>query len=76
MQLQLVSPGSWLCELTLERYEVREKKVSKKVLYMLISLSLLNKFYNNVLIDLLNNFSETSRVEGYGKHGIRFRVIC
>ncbi|KAH6835774.1 hypothetical protein C2S53_003014 [Perilla frutescens var. hirtella] len=28
--LNLVSPGAWLCELTLERYEVREKKVSKK----------------------------------------------
>ncbi|KAK3008928.1 hypothetical protein RJ639_014860 [Escallonia herrerae] len=26
----LVSPGSWLCDLTLERYEVREKKISKK----------------------------------------------
>ncbi|KAG8375644.1 hypothetical protein BUALT_Bualt10G0121700 [Buddleja alternifolia] len=28
--LSLVSPGAWLCDLTLERYEVREKKVSKK----------------------------------------------
>ncbi|XP_042034778.1 uncharacterized protein LOC121781145 [Salvia splendens] len=28
--LNLVSPGAWLCDLTLERYEVREKKVSKK----------------------------------------------
>ncbi|KAL2543587.1 hypothetical protein Fot_12820 [Forsythia ovata] len=28
--LNLVSPGAWLCNLTLERYEVREKKVSKK----------------------------------------------
>uniref|UniRef100_A0A7N0RIX6 Uncharacterized protein n=1 Tax=Kalanchoe fedtschenkoi TaxID=63787 RepID=A0A7N0RIX6_KALFE len=28
--LKLVSPGAWLCELTLERYEVREKKTSKK----------------------------------------------
>lgn len=28
---QLVSPGAWLCDLTLERYEVREKKISKKV---------------------------------------------
>ncbi|XP_011095927.1 probable serine/threonine-protein kinase DDB_G0282963 isoform X1 [Sesamum indicum] len=27
---QLVSPGAWLCDLTLERYEVREKKVTKK----------------------------------------------
>ncbi|KAL6502010.1 hypothetical protein OROGR_027143 [Orobanche gracilis] len=26
----LVSPGAWLCDLTLERCEVREKKVSKK----------------------------------------------
>ncbi|BBG95107.1 Protein of unknown function D [Prunus dulcis] len=26
----LVSPGAWLCDLTLERYEVREKKISKK----------------------------------------------
>ncbi|CAA2984151.1 Hypothetical predicted protein [Olea europaea subsp. europaea] len=30
--LNLVSPGTWLCDLTLERYEVREKKVSKKVI--------------------------------------------
>lgn len=28
--LNLVSPGQWLCDLTLERYEVREKKISKK----------------------------------------------
>ncbi|KAL8499115.1 hypothetical protein ACS0TY_022185 [Phlomoides rotata] len=28
--LNLVSPGTWLCDLTIERYEVREKKVSKK----------------------------------------------
>ncbi|CAN6457015.1 unnamed protein product [Victoria cruziana] len=28
--LNLVSPGSWLCELNHERYEVREKKSSKK----------------------------------------------
>ncbi|KAI3468151.1 hypothetical protein Pfo_024814 [Paulownia fortunei] len=28
--LNLVSPGAWLCDLTLERYDVREKKVSKK----------------------------------------------
>ncbi|KAM5565976.1 putative serine/threonine-protein kinase [Rosa sericea] len=28
--LNLVSPGAWLCDLTLERYEVREKKISKK----------------------------------------------
>lgn len=28
--LNLVSPGAWLCDLTLERYEVRERKVNKK----------------------------------------------
>ncbi|KAF8727415.1 hypothetical protein HU200_019020 [Digitaria exilis] len=28
--VNFVCPGTWLCELTLERYEVREKKVSKK----------------------------------------------
>ncbi|KZV42007.1 hypothetical protein F511_14321 [Dorcoceras hygrometricum] len=28
--VNLVCPGSWLCDLTLERYEVREKKISKK----------------------------------------------
>ncbi|XP_020106064.1 uncharacterized protein LOC109722415 [Ananas comosus] len=28
--INLVSPGAWLCDLTLERYEVREKKISKK----------------------------------------------
>ncbi|KAL6958176.1 hypothetical protein U1Q18_048522 [Sarracenia purpurea var. burkii] len=32
--LNLVSPGAWLCDLTLERYEVREKKISKKVLFL------------------------------------------
>ncbi|KZV37220.1 Gamma vacuolar processing enzyme [Dorcoceras hygrometricum] len=30
--LSLVSPGAWLCDLTLDRYEVRENKVPKKVL--------------------------------------------
>lgn len=28
---QLVSPGTWLSDMTQERYEVREKKASKKV---------------------------------------------
>ncbi|OIV96400.1 hypothetical protein TanjilG_09827 [Lupinus angustifolius] len=28
--LNQVSPGTWLCDLTLERYEVREKKINKK----------------------------------------------
>ncbi|PKI34711.1 hypothetical protein CRG98_044889 [Punica granatum] len=28
--VNLVCPGGWLCDLTLERYEVREKKISKK----------------------------------------------
>uniref|UniRef100_A0A7N0V3D9 Uncharacterized protein n=1 Tax=Kalanchoe fedtschenkoi TaxID=63787 RepID=A0A7N0V3D9_KALFE len=28
--LNSVSPGTWLCDLTLDRYEVREKKTSKK----------------------------------------------
>ncbi|XP_024377219.1 uncharacterized protein [Physcomitrium patens] len=28
--LQVMSPGSWLCDLTRERYEVREKKCIKK----------------------------------------------
>ncbi|XP_022982392.1 homeobox protein 2-like [Cucurbita maxima] len=28
--VNLVSPGAWLSDLTLERYEVREKKISKK----------------------------------------------
>ncbi|XWS70268.1 hypothetical protein CRYUN_Cryun03dG0034200 [Craigia yunnanensis] len=28
--LNLVSPGAWLCDLTFERYEVREKKITKK----------------------------------------------
>lgn len=28
--LNLVSPGAWLCDLTLDRYEVMEKKVTKK----------------------------------------------
>ncbi|XP_020222435.1 uncharacterized membrane protein DDB_G0293934 [Cajanus cajan] len=28
--LNLVSPGTWLCDLTLDRYEVREKKITKK----------------------------------------------
>lgn len=29
--MQLVSPGAWLSDLCKERYEVREKKTSKKV---------------------------------------------
>ncbi|KAG0450164.1 hypothetical protein HPP92_026893 [Vanilla planifolia] len=28
--VNLMSPGAWLCELSVERYEVREKKTSKK----------------------------------------------
>ncbi|WCJ29563.1 hypothetical protein M5689_011189 [Euphorbia peplus] len=28
--LNLVSPGAWLCDLTVERYEVSEKKITKK----------------------------------------------
>nr|XP_043628446.1 putative uncharacterized protein DDB_G0277255 [Erigeron canadensis]XP_043628447.1 putative uncharacterized protein DDB_G0277255 [Erigeron canadensis] len=28
--INLVTPGGWLCDLTLERYEVREKKITKK----------------------------------------------
>ncbi|KAK4785117.1 hypothetical protein SAY86_001806 [Trapa natans] len=28
--VNLVCPGGWLCDLTLERYEVREKKIPKK----------------------------------------------
>ncbi|CAM8961293.1 unnamed protein product [Rhodiola kirilowii] len=28
--LNAVSPGAWLCDLTLDRYDVREKKTSKK----------------------------------------------
>lgn len=28
--VNLMSPGAWLCDLSLERYEVREKKTSKK----------------------------------------------
>ncbi|XP_020599741.1 uncharacterized protein LOC110039121 [Phalaenopsis equestris] len=28
--VNLMSPGTWLCDLSLERYEVREKKTSKK----------------------------------------------
>lgn len=41
---QLVSPGAWLCDLTLERYEVREKKISKKVTVVILS--------NHSLVDL------------------------
>ncbi|KAK4774591.1 hypothetical protein SAY86_009526 [Trapa natans] len=29
--VNLVCPGGWLCDLTLERYEVREKKIPKKM---------------------------------------------
>ena len=32
---QLVSPGAWLTDMSLERYEVREKKISKKVRLLL-----------------------------------------
>ncbi|GMN35951.1 hypothetical protein TIFTF001_005651 [Ficus carica] len=56
--LNLVSPGAWLCDLTLERYEVREKKISKKVPDLV-------NFY--MLID-----AETERPKGNGKHGVGF----
>lgn len=35
---QLVMPGSWLSDLCQERYEVREKKASKKVRFVLFPL--------------------------------------
>lgn len=38
--LQLVQPGTWLQDLCQERYEVREKKTSKKVFHLLLLLSL------------------------------------
>lgn len=28
---QYISPGAWLCDITRERYEVKEKKTLKKV---------------------------------------------
>ncbi|KAI8530999.1 hypothetical protein RHMOL_Rhmol11G0103500 [Rhododendron molle] len=34
--VNLVCPGAWLCDLTLERYEVREKKISKKKAFLLM----------------------------------------
>lgn len=37
--VQLVSPGAWLSDLCQERYEVREKKTSKKVFRYHLSLS-------------------------------------
>lgn len=35
--LQLVSPGAWLTDMCQERYEVREKKSSKKVCDVLLN---------------------------------------
>lgn len=32
--MQLVSPGAWLSDMCQERYEVREKKTSKKVIFL------------------------------------------
>lgn len=31
---QFISPGAWLCDITRERYEVKEKKTIKKVVIM------------------------------------------
>lgn len=67
--MQLVSPGGWLCDLTLERYEVREKKVSKKVCFSLIPLFDF-KFKNFRKIVVVP--AETKGAKGYGKRGLRF----
>lgn len=53
--VQLVSPGAWLSDLCQERYEVREKKASKKVLvflscfYFALTVWLIRKFTEEVL---------------------------
>ncbi|KAF8396010.1 hypothetical protein HHK36_017621 [Tetracentron sinense] len=61
--LLLVSPGAWLSDLCQERYEVREKKTSKKI-------DLVKEFVIFLYLD-----AETKRIESYGKHGKRFGMI-
>ncbi|KAL6500047.1 hypothetical protein OROGR_027957 [Orobanche gracilis] len=57
----LVSPGAWLTDLCQERYEVREKKTSKKIVPIFLPLWTITES-TTVL--------ETQRIKSYGKqHG-------
>lgn len=63
---QLVSPGAWLTDMCQERYEVREKKSSKKVFFLLLDFA----FDLNFLHPFLSfpNYPE-GKIEGnfYGR---------
>lgn len=78
--MQLVSPGAWLSDMCQERYEVREKKTSKKVFSRTSSPSFFFFFYflfstKSWVGGYLYDFgvwvcvAETKRVEGHGKYG-------
>lgn len=87
--MQLVSPGAWLCDLTLERYEVREKKISKKVRFAITCYPNANHFIFVVIVSIICkqfisfqcksydvNYAETKRAKGYGERdGVGFRII-
>ncbi|MFQ6669779.1 hypothetical protein Gotur_034895 [Gossypium turneri] len=59
---QLVSPGAWLTDMCQERYEVREKKSSKK-----LPKSECHSFILFLYVDWDN--AETKRIEGHGEYG-------
>ena len=68
-----MSPGAWLTEMSQERYEVMEKKTTKKVTQPCLFFE--NRLVNGYGYDLeLENalwvlIAETNRVESHGKHG-------
>lgn len=85
--LQFVCPGTWLCDLTLERYEVREKKVSKKVggLECQYQLQTAAQRYNPIPYswsthegiqspDILPDFAAPQGTESYARYGQRLRI--
>lgn len=50
-----MSPGTWLSDMTQERYEVREKKTSKKVLLNLLPFNFRPKVFRvNLLFVLIH----------------------
>lgn len=68
---QLVYPGAWLSDMSLERYEVREKKTSKKVLLHFC----FGRFY------FLFPFFRTLEMVGIGRKiwwrvGVRWELAC
>lgn len=61
--LQLVSPGAWLSDLCQERYEVREKKSSKKVIRISYSFSI-SRYWKYIIWFKTHEFMQRTRGRG------------